>query len=82
MSGRRLGDKNTVYGFALCDMRRLAIAVSQIPVILANDPAIRQLEIARLGESFQLVDGSVIQTVFAIARKTVLGDSDFIPRNQ
>ncbi len=63
-------------------MGSLAIAVSQVPVILADDPAIRQLEIALLGEPFQLVHGSVIQTVFAIVRKSILSDADFIPRNQ
>lgn len=74
--------ENTVHGFALGDMGGLARAVSQISVILIEDPAISQLEIARLREPFQLVHGSIIETVFAIARKPVLGDSDFIPRNQ
>lgn len=60
-------------------MGSLAIAMSEILVILAHDPAIRQLEIARLGEPFQLVHGPVIQTVFAINRKPVLSNADFIP---
>jgi hypothetical protein len=45
-------------------------------------PPTPQLDFARFGKSLHLVHGSVIQTAFPIGRKSILGDSDFIPRKQ
>lgn len=43
--------------------------------MLVHDPAIRQPEIAVLGETLHLVHGSVIQAVFSIGSESILRDA-------
>ena len=61
-------------------MGGLAVAVSQISVILVDDPTICQLEIASSGKSLYLKDGPIVEAMFPISGKSILGDTDFVTR--